>query len=630
MKKTRYSNKIFYLLLSLFLLIGIGSTTYAANDDPGAGRLSGDYIPDTFYDTDNKPDSNQNKQPFLRRYGSSTSISPYTNKTYTHHSTFDGRTILNGIDVSQWQAKIDWNKVKAAGIDFAFIRVGYRGYGSAGTLNKDTYYDTNMQGAAAAGIRTGIYIFSQAITPAEAKAEAQYILDNIGNYNVTMPLILDYEYASTESGLGGRLYNAKLSKKQATDVCLAFCETIAAARYTPMVYANKSMLESQLNAADLTQKGYRIWLANYTTNTTYGGTFDFWQYSSTGKVNGINGNVDMNFYYAQSTDNFFKGSPVIPPVSSNRYNIASASVSAIPNQGYTGKNITPALTITYAGQALKRDVDYSVSYSNNKNVGTGSIKITGKGNFNGTKTMSFKIVPKTMSKPKAKKRSTNYITLSWSKNTSGSGYQIFRSTALNGSYKRIKTISKNSTTSYKNTKLTAGQCYYYKIRSYKKVGKTTYYGAFSPVSALYTKTGYTRNALAKSGAAIYSTASSTGNVIAVPAVNTSMSVTYRTKDTNNGNWYYVTCKIKGISYKGFIPAGKVTITKVGKITRASKVNLRKSYSTKSKVITTLKRNQKVTILSTKKKKGTTWYKVTLKKKKKTYNGWVSSPYIKIQ
>lgn len=630
MKKIRYNNKIFYLLLSLFLLLGIGSTTYAANDDPGAGRLSGDHIPDTFYDTDNKSDSNQDKLPFLRRYGSSTSISPYTNKTYTHHSTFDGRTIINGIDVSQWQASIDWNKVKAAGIDFAFIRMGYRGYGSAGTLNKDTYYDRNMQGAAAAGIRTGIYIFSQAITPAEAKAEAQYILNNIGSYNVTMPLILDYEYASTESGLGGRLYNAKLSKKQATDVCLAFCETIAAAGYTPMVYANKSMLEGQLNAVDLTQRGYRIWLANYTTNTTYGGTFDFWQYSSTGKVNGISGNVDMNFYYAKSTDNFFKGNPVIPPVSTNRYNISSASVSTVPSQAYTGKNITPALTITYAGQTLKRDVDYSVAYSKNKNIGTGSIKITGKGNFNGTKTVTFKIVPKTMSKPKAKKRSTNYITLSWSKNTSGSGYQIFRSTSLNGSYKRIKTISKNSTTSYKNTKLTAGQCYYYKIRSYKKVGKTTYYGEFSPVSALYTKIGYTRNALAKSGAAIYNTASSTGSVIAVPAVNASMSVAYQTKDADNGNWYYVTCKINGNSYKGFIPASKVTITKVGKITKASKVNLRKSYSTKSKVITTLNRNQKVTILSTKKKKGTTWYKVTLKKKKKTYNGWISSPYIKIQ
>ena len=608
--------------------MGIGSITYAANDDPGAGRLSGEHISDEFYDTDN---SSSGTSPFnlpsLRRFGSSTSNSLYTGNTYTHQTIFDNRTIINGIDVSEWQAKIDWNKVKAAGIDFAFIRVGYRGYGTAGTLNKDKYYEDNIKNATAAGVKVGIYIFSQAITEAEARAEANYILNNIGTYAVTMPLVLDYEYAAT--GVG-RLYNAKLTKTKATNICLAFCETIAAAGYTPMVYANKSMLESQLNASNITSQGYRIWLANYTTNTVYNGTFDFWQYSSTGKVNGITGNVDMNFYYTQNTDSFLKGGFTASPVSSSSCSIASATVSPVANQPYTGGNITPTFTVTYAGQTLEQNVDYSVSYSNNKNVGIGTIKITGKGNYNGTKSITFKIVPKTTSGLKAKTRSTNYITLSWSKNTSGTGYQIFRSTALNGTYKRIKTITKNTTTTYKDTKKTAGQCYYYKIRSYKKVGSTTYYGAYSSVKALYTKTGYTRNALAKSGAIIYNTASTSGNVVFAPALNSSMSVTYQTKDTNNKNWYYVTYKINGISYKGFVPSSKVTITRVGKITNASTVNLRKSYSTKSKILTTLKRNQEVTILSTKTKKGTKWYKVTFKKKKKTYTGWVSSPYIKIQ
>ena len=607
--------------------MGIGHISYAANDDPGAGRLSGSNIPEEFYDTDMNSDdisnSEQYNMPFFNRYGSSTSVSPYTNQTYTHHSTFDGRTIINGIDVSQWQGQIDWNKVKAAGIDFALIRVGYRGYGSAGTLNastKDTYYDTNMANATAAGVNVGIYVFSQAITPEEAKEEAQYILNNIGSYDVTMPLVLDYEYASTKSGLGGRLYNANLSKEEATNVCLAFCQTIAEAGYTPMVYANKSMLESQLNASDITSKGYRIWLANYTTNTTYGGYFDFWQYSSTGKVDGISGNVDMNFYYAQNMDCF----------SQSRFNISSATIAAVPNQAYTGNNVVPEPVVTYDNQTLTKDVDYTVSYSNNKKIGTATIKITGNGIYSGTKTTTFKIVPKNITSLKAKKSATNYITLSWSKNTSGSGYQIYRSTSLNGTYKKIKTITKNSTTSYKNTKLKAGQCYYYKIRSYKKVGKTTYYGAFTQPKALYTKMGYTRNALAKSGASIYDTASSTGNVIATPSADAKMSVTYLTKDENNKNWYYVTYKTETTQYKGYIPAGKVTITKVGKIVKTNKVNLRKSYSTKSKVLTTLKKNQKVTVLTTKTKKGTKWYKVTITKKKKTYTGWISSPYIKIQ
>lgn len=607
--------------------MGIGHISYAASDDPGSGRLSGSNIPEEFYDTDIKPDSTSDSElynmPFLNRYGNSTSVSPYTSQTYTHHAIFNDRTIIHGIDVSQWQGQIDWNKVKAAGIDFALIRVGYRGYGSAGTLSastKDTYYDTNMANATAAGVNVGIYIFSQAITPEEAKEEAQYILDNIGSYNVTMPLVLDYEYASTSSGLGGRLYNANLSKEEATNVCLAFCQTIADAGYTPMVYANKSMLESQLNASDITSKGYRIWLANYTTNTTYGGTFDFWQYSSTGKVDGISGNVDMNFYYAQTIDN----------VSQSRFNISSATIAPVSDQAYTGANITPDPVITYDNQILTKDTDYTISYSNNKEIGTATIKITGKGDFLGTQTTTFKIIPKNITSLKTKKRGLNYITLSWSKDTSVSGYQIYRSTSPNGTYKKVKTISKNTTTSYKNTKLNAGQGYYYKIRSYKKVGSTTYYGAFSQPKALYTKIGYTRNALAKSGAAIYNAPSSTGNVIATPSVNANMSVTYLTKDENNNNWYYVTYQTETEQYKGYIPAGKVTITKVGKVVKANKVNLRKSYSTKSKILTTLKKNQKVTVLTTKTKKGTKWYKVTFTKKKKTYTGWISAPYIKIQ
>lgn len=625
--RIQYISSVSLLLLFFIVLISTGHISYAATDDPGSGRLSGNNIPEEFYDTDIRSDSTSESEqynvPFLNRYGNSTSISPYTNQTYTHHPVFNGRTISNGIDVSQWQGQIDWNKVKATGIDFALIRVGYRGYGSSGTLNastKDTFYDTNMTNAIAAGIKVGIYVFSQAITPDEAKEEAQYILDNIGSYNVTMPLVLDYEYASTTSGLGGRLYNAKLSKEDATNICLAFCQTIAEAGYTPMVYANKSMLETQLNASDISSKGYHIWLANYTTNTTYGGTFDFWQYSSTGKVDGITGNVDMNFYYTQNLDNF----------SQSRFNIASATIASVANQAYTGANIAPDPVITYDNHLLIKDTDYTVSYSNNKNIGIATIKITGKGNYLGSKTTTFKIVPKTVTSLKAKKRTKNDITLSWNKNTSGSGYQIYRSTSLNGTYKKIKTISKNSTTSYKNTKLKAGQCYYYKIRSYKKIGKTTYYGAFTQPTALYTKMEYTRNALTKSGACIYDTPSSSGNVLATPSANVKMSVTYLTKDENGKDWYHVTYETKSTQYKGYILANQVTITKVGKIVKTNKVNLRKSHSTKSKVLTTLKKNQKVTVLTTKNKNGTKWYKVTFTKKKKNYTGWISAPYIKIQ
>lgn len=582
---------------------------HAAKDDPGQGRLSGNSISRDFYD-DPAP------SPFsLYRRGAD--LNPYTGSSYIHQERFSGYTIVNGIDVSQWQKNIDWAKVKACGIDYALIRVGYRGYGSSGTLSentKDIYYDKNMQNAAAAGISTGIYIFSQAITTTEAVEEANYILNHIGSYNVSMPLIMDFEYFSTDSGNTGRLYDARLSRDEATKICLAFCDTIAAAGYTPMIYANKSMLENQLNASDITGRGYLIWLANYTTNTTYAGDFNFWQYSSSGKVDGIVGNTDMNFYYAQQKDMAL---------------ITSTTIAPISDQPYTGSAIKPSITITCQGQPLTNGVDYTLSYSNNKKIGTASITITGINRYSGTKTVSFKIVPKNMSNFKAKKKDSTSITLSWSKNTSGTGYQIYRSTAIDGTYKKIKTIQKNKTTTYKNTKLTAGERYYYKIRSYKKTGGTTYYGAFSSIKSIDTKIRYTRNANAKAGAILYQSAASDGlQLMTVPA-KAVMPVSYYTKDKNGNGWYYVSYKSGKITSKGFIPAGKVTITCVGKVNVSDYVNVRKSYSTSSKKLVTLKKNTKVTVLSSKKKKGVTWYKVTFKKKKKTYTGWICSPYLKL-
>jgi GH25 family lysozyme M1 (1,4-beta-N-acetylmuramidase)/fibronectin type 3 domain-containing protein len=590
------------------------NATQTVNDDPGAGRLSGDSIPEEFY---------EETSPLLRFFGGSsfTTKSPYTSKTYTHKAAFSDREILHGIDVSVWQGNIDWTKVKADGIDYAFIRVGYRGYGSAGTLSEatiDTKYTTNMENAIAAGIRVGVYIFSQAITVKEAQEEAQYILEHLEGYDVSMPLIMDYEYAS-DSSTGGRLKTAKLSKDKATKICMAFCETIADAGYTPMVYANKSMLEDQLNASTISAK-YPIWLANYTTNTAYSGDFTFWQYASTGKVNGISGNVDMNFYYSSATDNFAPDKP----------SIGTAIVSDVPDQTYTGESFTPAVTVTYLDRTLEENVDYTLTYSDNKSVGTATILLKGIGEFCGVKKVTFAINPSTVTGLKAKKKSTSYITLSWSKNTSGSGYEIYRSTSQNGSYSKIATISKNTTVTYKNTKLAAGQCYYYKIRSFKKSGDETYYGEFSSVSALYTKMGYTRNAYAKKATSIYSATDTSSETLIKLAKKNTMSVTYSTKDEKGNSWYYVSYKKNGVTYKGYVLSSAVTITKVGKVVKASKVNVRKTKSVKGKVLTTLKKNKTVTVLSTKKKKGVTWYKVTFKKSKKTYTGWICAPYIKIQ
>lgn len=239
------------------------------DDDPGQGRLSGD-VPEDFY-------------------GESLKTRAVSSEV-THDSRFASYKKYQGIDVSKWNKKIDWTKVKAAGISFAFVRVGYRGY-SGGGLGGDEYAASNMKNAAAAGVKVGAYIFSQAITEKEAIEEANYALSKVKGYNITMPIVFDFEYYS-----GGRLEKAKLTKQQRTNICLAFCNRIKAAGYTPCVYANKSMLNDDMYASQVSAK-YPIWLAHYTSKTNYTGTYTYWQYSSEGSVNGISGDVDMNYAY---------------------------------------------------------------------------------------------------------------------------------------------------------------------------------------------------------------------------------------------------------------------------------------------------------------------------------------------
>ena len=123
---------------------------------------------------------------------------------YIHDNKFDGYIINDVIDVSKYQEEIDWLAVKADGIDYAIIRAGFRGYGESGSLNIDDKFQTNMQGAIAAGLKVGVYFFSQAITEEEAEEEAEYVLGLISEYNVSLPIVIDYEYAFSSEGLTGR------------------------------------------------------------------------------------------------------------------------------------------------------------------------------------------------------------------------------------------------------------------------------------------------------------------------------------------------------------------------------------------------------------------------------------------
>ncbi len=202
----------------------------------------------------------------------------------------DGQEIsVRGIDVSKFQGNINWKKVADAGVKFAIIRLGYRGM-NEGTLEIDNYYRTNIQNATANGIQVGVYFFSEAITTEEAVEEAEYVLKNIKGYNVTYPIVFDTEKVTT---FDARANN--LSMKERTDICLAFCDRIREAGYTPMIYANTRYMLTGIDLSRL--EDVEKWFAVYSKDIKFPYEFGILQYSESGKIDGISGNVDLDIAF---------------------------------------------------------------------------------------------------------------------------------------------------------------------------------------------------------------------------------------------------------------------------------------------------------------------------------------------
>ena len=200
-----------------------------------------------------------------------------------------GGTGLFGIDVSTWNGTIDWKQVAKSGVSYAIIRCGYRGT-TYGSLVEDNKFASNIKNASDAGIKVGVYFFTQAVSEAEAVEEASMCLSLVEGYKLSYPIFVD-----VESGSGNARANG-LSKEARTAIVKAFCKTISNSGYKAGVYANKNWLNTKLNATELT--AYTIWLAQYASAPTYNTTrYDLWQYSSQGSIKGISGNVDLDLSY---------------------------------------------------------------------------------------------------------------------------------------------------------------------------------------------------------------------------------------------------------------------------------------------------------------------------------------------
>ena len=192
-----------------------------------------------------------------------------------------------GVDVSAFQGKIDWEAVKASGIEFAIVRLGYRGYES-GKLVKDEYAVRNLEGARAAGLKVGAYLFSQALTIKEVDEEIAFMMEVLDGFLPDMHLILDWEIPAENAR------TAKMDARTLTDLQLHYCRKVTEKGYLPMVYFNWHQSENLYYLSELEE--YPFWLALYQDRMTYPWRVEMWQYTDRGRVPGIQGNVDINVY----------------------------------------------------------------------------------------------------------------------------------------------------------------------------------------------------------------------------------------------------------------------------------------------------------------------------------------------
>ena len=558
---------------------------------------------------------------------SANNLTGYVSSSYIKLSPLE-----KGIDVSKWNGNVDWDKVKADGIDYVIIRAGY------GNSNVDPYFKSHIEGASKAGLKIGIYWFSYATSVEKAKEEAAKCLETIAPYKnkISYPVFYDFEYASVDYATK---MGVKITKDLSSKMANVFLNEIKNAGYINGIYTNKDFGDRYFDE-DTLYNNY-LWVAQYASTCTYPRPYMMWQFTEKGTINGIgtpskpvyfdvnytylkpytdeiingvpeskidlssatvnsidsqtytgssiepsvtvtlNGktlklNEDYNLIYSNNVNvgtatitingignytgskkiNFnivpkkldissatvnsinsqtYTGSSIEPSVTvtlngktlklnedytltySNNVNvgtatitingignytgskkvnfniapkkldISSATVNSISSKTYTGASIKPSVTVTLNNKTLKLNKDYTVSYSNNKNIGTAKILIKGIGEYEGEKTVTFNIIPPKVTNLKSSKRTYNSITLSWDKIDNVTGYKVYRYDVKTESYKLIKTISDASTTSYTNSKLTSATKYLYKVRSYKIVNNKTHNGDYSSSLAATTK-----------------------------------------------------------------------------------------------------------------------------------------------
>lgn len=485
----------------------------------------------------------------------------YGSDKLVHNSRFDGCTAEYGIDVSKWQGDIDWKEVKKAGISFAFIRVAARGTAAAGGRITDPKAVVNMKGCEENGIPYGVYVFSQALTQKEAKEEADWVLEMIEGYHPTLPIVFDYEYSD-----GGRLTTG-LSLTKKTNNCLAFCKKIRDAGYQPMLYANKSFLTNSINADAISQT-YPIWLAHYSNETDYTGDYDYWQYSSSGEVNGISGHVDMNVRYVPTrvmnvqTQAVFDSQICLtwdsyPDAVSyevwrkkedeTQYT-KIATLQGQESVTYTDDGLSANEANRYKVRAKclieEKQQDASENAESEKN------KVEQYSAFS-SPVRGYTTVKKTVTMT-AKNVSFDSISLKWTTWDRADGYEVLKYDSAKKTYRSFLVLSGANANTCKDKELVAGTTYRYQIRTYR----TTKTGRLNgPLTGITVKTsgkvkGYVNLAKAK----LRNKPDASGKVLKEVSKNVVLTVS-----SSSGSWYRTEATVNGKKKTVYIKKKQLTL-----------------------------------------------------------------------
>ena len=335
--------------------------------------------------------------------------SRYTGSTYTHDSSLDGYIIVDGIDVSGFQGKIDWAKVKADGIDFAIIRAGGRYYVSGGFYSDDRFVE-NLKGAKNNGIMVGVYFFSQANTRKMAREEVDYtikLLEEAGytTKDLDLPIFMDYE---TAGGSDALLYD--LTQEQGTKVAKEWMNYAISKGFTPGIYTDLYFGQTKVNGKTLS-KDYNYWGAQYYIKNQFAFEYCWWQYASNGRVNGITANTcDMDYWYinpvppssavssggssgtVREHSGFMESEEALAGTAPYSLTDAVVTLTGADDFVYDGTAKKPTkVTVKYNGVKLTKNTDYKLRYIRNVHAGTAYAVIIGMGQYADYVTVPFKI-----------------------------------------------------------------------------------------------------------------------------------------------------------------------------------------------------------------------------------------------